>query len=448
MPALSVVMIVKNEEGCLAQCLQSVHAIADEIVIADTGSTDATVAIAKKYGARFFSIPWKNDFATARNHTLQAAIGDWLLHLDADEILDPQGAKRVRELIDADGQGADAIEVTLANYTNDPRGWRWTPAPPGDPLARGYAGYLRVDLLRLFRNRCGFEYRERVHENITESVVENKGRVRHEDILIHHYGYDAPKARSAEKAALYFDIARQKLRERPDDPKCLYDFAENALAHGLMEEAEATCHRALAIDPLHLGSASTLATILLNRGDLSEARQLLERLEAAGITPPHILTALAAIDCREGRLDDAAARLDAALLENPRAIIPRLYRARVFDLQGEEEHAFAELNTALNTAPGLEEIQRRIEAHRLRREGAALLRTERGKEALEIMVRSLQHDPEDPLTHSQAGKALHLLGLTAKAQESFQRARRLSQSAPISSILTRMFLALLALTSL
>ncbi|HPO12192.1 MAG TPA: glycosyltransferase [Candidatus Hydrogenedentes bacterium] len=448
MPALSVVMIVKNEEGCLAQCLQSVHAVTDEIVIADTGSTDATITIAERFGARVFSIPWENDFAAARNRTLQAATGDWLLHLDADEVLDPSGAKRVRALVDADGLGADAIEVTLANYSNDPRGWRWTPAPPGDPLARGYAGYLRVDLLRLFRNRCGFEYRERVHENITESVGEKNGRIRHEDILIHHYGYDAPKARSAEKAALYLAIARQKLRERPDDPKYLYDFAENALAHGLVEEAEATCRRALAIDPIHLGSASTLATILLNRGDLSEARQLLERLETAGITPPHILTALAAIDCREGHLDDAGARLDAALKENPRAIISRLYRARVFDLQGEEDHAFEELNIASNTAPGLDEIHRRIEAHRLRREGAALLRADRGKEALEILVKSLRHDPEDPLTHSQAGKALHLLGLDAKARESFQRALRLSQSAPVGSILTSMLVAILALTGL
>ncbi len=423
-------MIVKNEAGCLAACLESVRGIAEEIVVADTGSTDGTEAIAQEFGARVFSIPWENDFAAARNQVLNTAQGDWLLHLDADEVLDSEGARRIRELVDADGRGADAIEVTLANYTNDSRAWRWMPTDANNPYARGYSGYIRVDLLRLFRNGRGFEYRERVHENITESVVEQGGRIRHEDILIHHYGYDASPERCAEKAALYLEIARQKIMERPHDVKCLHDFAENALAHGLIEEAENVCHKALALDPLHLGSATTLASIHLNRGQLPEARQLLERLEAAGITPPHVLTALAAMDCREGRMAAAAVRLDAVLKAEPRAVQARLYRARVYDLQGAEERAFQELRAALNSAPRLEEVQRRLEAHQRRREGEAMVRQGEGKAALEVLIRALRLDSEDPLTHAHIGRALQLLGLDDKARESFQRARQLSQSAP------------------
>ncbi len=433
MPSLSVVMIVKNEGGCLAACLESIRGIAEEIVVADTGSTDATVSIAGEFGARVFSIPWENDFAGARNQVLKAATGDWLLHLDADEALDPEGARRIRALVDADGRGADAIEVILANYTNDSRAWRWTPAAPEEPYARGYSGYIRVDLLRLFRNHRGFEYRERVHENITESVVEKGGRIRHEDILIHHYGYDASPERCAEKAALYLEIARRKILERPHDVKCLHDFAENALAHGLIEEAENACHTALVLDPLHLGAATTLASIHLNRGQLLEARQLLERLEAAGITPPHVLTALAAMDCREGRLGAAAARLDAVLKTEPRAVQARLYRARVYDLQGAEEMAFQELNAALSIAPRLEEVRRRMDAHQRRRQGAALVLQGEGKAALEALIPALRLDSEDPLTHAIIGRALRCLGLDDKARESFQRARQLSQSAPDES---------------
>ena len=109
MPSLSVIMIVKDEAGCLPQCLESVRGIADELVIADTGSTDDTVAIARRFGAKVFHIPWEDDFASARNRTIAAASGDWLLHMDADELLDPE----VPEIIERD---ADTIHRPVVKY--------------------------------------------------------------------------------------------------------------------------------------------------------------------------------------------------------------------------------------------------------------------------------------------------------------------------------------------
>ena len=169
MPTLSVVMIVKDETRCLAECLDSIRDIADEIVIGDTGSLDDTVAVAHRYAAKVHTVPWRDDFAAARNEVLQHATGDWLLHLDADEVLDPASAARIREIVDNDD--ADAIEVILANYSDDLRAWRWVPVDPASTMSRGHAGYVAVGLLRLFRNHRGFEYREAVHENITESVI-------------------------------------------------------------------------------------------------------------------------------------------------------------------------------------------------------------------------------------------------------------------------------------
>ena len=76
MPSLSVVMIVKNEAECLGECLESVRGIADELVIADTGSTDDTVSVAQRFGAVVFEIPWTDDFAEARNRGMARATGD------------------------------------------------------------------------------------------------------------------------------------------------------------------------------------------------------------------------------------------------------------------------------------------------------------------------------------------------------------------------------------
>lgn len=82
---LSLALIVKNEARCLARCLRSVRNLADEIVVADTGSTDDTVKIAAQLGAKVSHFDWVNNFAAARNFALEQTTGDWILVLDADE---------------------------------------------------------------------------------------------------------------------------------------------------------------------------------------------------------------------------------------------------------------------------------------------------------------------------------------------------------------------------
>ena len=69
---INLVMIVKNEERSLGQCLEQAGGLVDEIVIADTGSTDRSVEIARKYGAKVWEYGWKDDFAAARNFCPQA----------------------------------------------------------------------------------------------------------------------------------------------------------------------------------------------------------------------------------------------------------------------------------------------------------------------------------------------------------------------------------------
>ncbi len=87
---LSVGMIVKNEEKYLDRCLTAIKPILDnidsELIIADTGSSDRTVEIAHKYTGKVFTFKWVNDFAAARNSTLEKASGEWYMFLDADEI--------------------------------------------------------------------------------------------------------------------------------------------------------------------------------------------------------------------------------------------------------------------------------------------------------------------------------------------------------------------------
>lgn len=425
MPSLSVVMIVKNEVHCLGDCLNSVRGIADEIVIGDTGSTDGTVELAVSHGAKIIEVPWRDDFAAARNEALKNCRGDWLLHMDADEELDQESAQTIRRLVKQDGAGLDAFEVMLYNYCDDVRAWRWMPVPPRSPLehfARGHAGYLPVPLLRLFRNRRGFVYREAVHENITDSVRERGGQVGSCEAIIHHHGYAATGTRQREKAARYLAIARKKAEENPANLKALHDFAEQATACDLGAEAEAACRQALAIDPLDVPTATTLANHLLNRGAFAEARAVLERFEQLPEPPAHLLMALGALEIREGRLDLARARLEAASRANPKSAMARLYLARVYDQLGEITRAENELKLAAECAPTIPEFRDRLRAHVMRREGERLFQTGFPGEAFEVLVEALRMDAEDPLLHNDIGVLMHHLGEVERARESFERA--------------------------
>lgn len=124
---LSVCMIVKNEEQVLATCLDSVKG-ADEIIIVDTGSTDKTKEVAAKYTDKIYDWPWNDNFAEARNVAKSYATGDWILSIDADEILEEGGVEKLKWNFSTD---RDCIEINLwcngdslyvpRVFRNDPR---------------------------------------------------------------------------------------------------------------------------------------------------------------------------------------------------------------------------------------------------------------------------------------------------------------------------------------
>jgi len=110
-------MITKNEEKYLAKCLQSVKPISDEIVVVDTGSEDRTREIAVAYGAKVFNFRWQDDFANARNYSMSKAGGDWILILDADEVIAPIDYEGFRELIGHAPDRDAAFSIKTRNYT-------------------------------------------------------------------------------------------------------------------------------------------------------------------------------------------------------------------------------------------------------------------------------------------------------------------------------------------
>lgn len=113
---LSVVIIVKNEEEMIGECLQSVRKLTDEIIVVDGGSEDKTVEIAKKAGAKVLVYP-SNDFSQSRNFALRQAQGDWILYVDADERVTPELVQSIKHQISSiKNEEISAYRVKRKNF--------------------------------------------------------------------------------------------------------------------------------------------------------------------------------------------------------------------------------------------------------------------------------------------------------------------------------------------
>lgn len=116
---LSVCLIVKNEERVLARSLSCASKIADELIVVDTGSTDRSVEIAKQFTDKVYLHPWQGSFAEARNYAYSLATCDYMMWLDADDVIDDENIERFRKLKKDTGEDTDVIFTIYRDYTED-----------------------------------------------------------------------------------------------------------------------------------------------------------------------------------------------------------------------------------------------------------------------------------------------------------------------------------------
>lgn len=163
MADISLCMIVKNEEEVLGRCLECMKDLVEEIVVADTGSQDATKEIAAAYTDRIFDFPWQEDFSAARNFALGKGRMEYLMWMDADDVINGSDREEFLKMKERMGE-ADLIMMPYVTRYDD----------------RGNAAFC-YDRERIFRNHMGFRFQGRVHEAVTP-----KGRIRREEIPIEH----------------------------------------------------------------------------------------------------------------------------------------------------------------------------------------------------------------------------------------------------------------------
>lgn len=204
---VSLCMIVRNEEAVLDACLESASGAVDEICILDTGSTDRTTEIAERNGAKVGRFTWCDDFAAARNASLDMAAGEWILVLDADERLAPGSTSEIRRLT---SEGA-AIGYFGRMSNLDDRG-----VSAGDYLA-----------FRLFRNRADVRFSGKIHEEILPDAAASGLPIGYgPKFKILHLGCAPGFIESRNKRQRNLDIALKWASEEPDNFRANLHVAE------------------------------------------------------------------------------------------------------------------------------------------------------------------------------------------------------------------------------
>ena len=251
--ALTVCLVVKNEERNLPHCLNSVQDLASELIVVDTGSTDATPRIAAQYGAEVLPFDFTIvDFAAARNHAIARAHGRWILILDADETLDRASAPEVESLVALDENAGYILE--RHNHSSES------------------ATSTRDYVVRLFPNRPHYRYRGRVHETIDASILAGGGRLQKTGIRIHHNLSSDHEARRR-KNHWYVEILKEEIAADPADDSRLDFLAAEYHQLEMFDEATEVAERIVRARPLDPRAHLFLGVYhLLYKPDLVRAR--------------------------------------------------------------------------------------------------------------------------------------------------------------------------------
>lgn len=213
---ITLSMIARDEAELLAECLKSVQGVVDEIVLVDTGSTDATPQIAKRFGAKVIHAEWQNDFAAARNLALEHATGDWILVLDADERLKPESRQAILNAVRHPQFAAFHLEIVNEF---------------------GEGEYFIHRLVRLFRRLPGIRWEGAIHEQIVPSIARLKGRIATVEAQILHLGYREPLMRRRKKIERNLAIIQQELERNPNDLFHKFNMMHTYFVAGNYEQA-------------------------------------------------------------------------------------------------------------------------------------------------------------------------------------------------------------------
>ncbi|NJL47276.1 MAG: tetratricopeptide repeat protein [Leptolyngbyaceae cyanobacterium SM2_5_2] len=407
---ISLCMIVKDEALTLGRALESVKGWVDDIVVVDTGSTDGTQEIAASYGARVYPLAWVNDFAAARNASLSYATGDWVLVLDADEVLQPETAQTLRQLDQGQSLGDIAAPSILA--VNLLRLELGAPQAP----------YTLIT--RFFRRLPEVHFHRPYHETVDDSLAALQAQHRPwqvvtlTSIALHHTGYDPAVVVERGKFERARTTMAAYLAEHPNDAYLLNKLAALYIESDQAEAALPLLDRALSqgdsVDPI-------------TRYELYYHRALAQGMEQPDQAANDYQTALnqpippilklgawinyGSLKKQQGQLSEAVALFEQAVKADPTLAIAHYNLGTAHRARGYLDEAIAAYWQAIALQPNYAEAHQNL--------GVALVKLGQIPEALQAFSRAIQlyqtYDPARALNLKQGIQNLGIPSALLKA---------------------------------
>lgn len=203
-PLLSIGIIAKNEERCIEKCLKALMPLKNrlncEIIIADTGSTDRTKEIAKKYADIVFDFKWIDDFSAARNAVIERSSADWYLTVDCDEYLDESSVDELAEFFLSDKHKKYKLgDIALYNYINN--------SNSGE--------YFVFFKPLLFKIADGIRFVNKIHERI--NVNSRANIYTFKNVIFWHDGYVEDVYTVKKKVDRNMTMLKKEIDENPED---------------------------------------------------------------------------------------------------------------------------------------------------------------------------------------------------------------------------------------
>lgn len=355
---LSLCMIVRDEERNLNGCLKSFRPFVDQIVVVDTGSADRTVEVARRHQADVYQMPWRDDFSLARNESLRHATGQWVVWMDADDILPDGAGASLRGL--SEHEAAYAFTFTIENLGQEDR------------------IESRFPQIRMFPNGLGVSFERPVHETLVPSVEQHGLSILATDVRINHSGYAAPDVVSG-KYDRNLAILQRWLEGHPTDLPGRYHLANQFYQRSRIDEAIDEFSRVVAYpgcaasDPYHFVLSSIyLGRALVRKGDVEAARGVLEEAQKANPSYSLLNRTLGECYVRLGQQEKAEGCFSVAILPPQQSEILPQYERAVFEAhvflgliaeeRGDMQKAAAHYGEAAVRNAGALEVKARLES--------------------------------------------------------------------------------------
>lgn len=349
---ISICIIAKNEEKHIDNCLSAIQKYMGnyphEIVFIDTGSTDQTVELAKKYTDKIFFFEWIGDFSAARNYSISCASNDWILVLDCDEYIE--------------AINLDILDLMTSKY----------PTRIGVITQRSHCIMNQMDsiysiLVSRFFNRKYYHYESIIHEQVRP--LDPNLKVEHNDISlsVEHFGYTGSKEELLSKANRNIKLLLQALDKSPDNPYLYFQLGQ---AYNSIQDTQHACYYyGKGLDYATNPSLGFVQTMVIGYGyallDLKkyEDALLLENLYDDFCQTADFVCMMGIIYLRNGMVAEAlreftnATTIKTCHVEGANSFIPTFNIGCINEVLGNRDVALSLYEKCGNFAPALERLR-------------------------------------------------------------------------------------------